>query len=171
VRKPHLAFLIILLIVGTLPAELPKIRPELPKVLPLLDTGRVVVRVEKTTKSWRLLRGGWPYFIKGACVWGEKVRVEELKGAGANSMRTYTSKYAKWTLDQAHRRGMTVMLGFEASTERHGFLYTDPNTSINMTRYDMLTSAEGCVPWIDRAIKLVTPYAGKITCAGTPTLP
>ena len=125
-RILHHAFPIILLIVGTLPAELPKIRPALAKVPPLLDTGRVVVRVEKTRKSWRLLRGGRPYFIKGACVWGEQVRVEELKGAGANSMRTYTSQYAKWTLDQAHRRGMTVMLGFEASPERHGFLYTDP---------------------------------------------
>ena len=92
-RILHHAFPIISLIVGTLPAELPKIRPALAKVPLLLDTGRVVVRVEKTRKSWRLLRGGRPYFIKGACVWGEQVRVEELKGAGANSMRTYTSQY------------------------------------------------------------------------------
>ncbi|HEY5705919.1 MAG TPA: hypothetical protein VIS96_10130 [Terrimicrobiaceae bacterium] len=29
-----------------------------------------------------------------------------------------------------------------------------------------VVSHEGCVPWIDRAIKLVTPYAGQITLRG-----
>jgi len=31
-----------------------------------------------------------------------------------------------------------------------------------------VVSHEGCVPWIDRAIELVRPYAGEITLRGTP---
>ena len=59
----------------------------------------IPVRIEQTPKGWRLLRDGLPYFVKGACVWGENVRASDLKDAGANSLRTYHSKYARWTLD------------------------------------------------------------------------
>lgn len=85
----------------------------------------VSVSVEQTSKGWTLLRAGWPYFVKGACVWGENARLDELRAAGANSVRTYHSKYARWTLDAAARRGMTVLLGYEINTEHHGFSYLD----------------------------------------------
>lgn len=83
----------------------------------------VPVSVEHTVKGWRMLRGGWPYFVKGACVWGENARLDELRAAGGNSVRTYHSKYARWTLDSAARRGMTVFLGFEIATEYQDFSY------------------------------------------------
>jgi hypothetical protein len=83
----------------------------------------VPVSVEQTSRGWRLLRAGWPYFVKGACVWGENVRFRELRAAGANSVRTYHSKYARWTLDAAERHGMTVLLGYEINGEHHGFSY------------------------------------------------
>jgi len=83
----------------------------------------VTVSVEQTAKDWKLLRAGWPYFVKGACVWGENARLDELRAAGANSVRTYHSKYARWTLDAADRRGMTVMLGYEINNENQGFSY------------------------------------------------
>ena len=86
----------------------------------------VPVRLEQTPKGWRMLRDGSPYFVKGACVWGENVRLSDLKDAGANSLRTYHSKYARWTLDAAQRRGMTVMLGYEISGHHEGFSYLDP---------------------------------------------
>ena len=86
----------------------------------------IPVRIEQTPKGWRLLRDGLPYFVKGACVWGENVRASDLKDAGANSLRTYHSKYARWTLDAAQRRGMTVMLGYEISGHHEGFSYLDP---------------------------------------------
>lgn len=86
-----------------------------------------VVRVDQTAKGWRLLRDGEPYYVKGACVWGENVRLEDLKAAGGNSLRTYHSKYARWTLNAAQRYGMTVMLGFEINGEYHGFSYSDRN--------------------------------------------
>jgi len=90
----------------------------------LVKNRAVPVTLEPTEKGgWRLVRGGWPYFVKGACVWGENVRMEELKEAGANSVRTYHSKYARWTLDAALSRGMTVMLGWEINNENHGFSY------------------------------------------------
>jgi hypothetical protein len=95
---------------------------------PLEETGAskrrpVPVMVQQTPKGWKLLRAGWPYFVRGACVWGENVRFDELRAAGANSVRTYHSKYARWTLDAAARRDMTVLLGFEINNEHHGFSY------------------------------------------------
>ena len=83
----------------------------------------VPVSVDQSPKGWKLLRAGGPYFVKGACVWGENVRFDELRAAGANSVRTYHSKYARWTLDAAARRDMTVMLGFEINNENDGFSY------------------------------------------------
>lgn len=86
----------------------------------------VPVSLQQTSKGWQLLRGGAPYFVKGACVWGENARLDELRVAGGNSVRTYHSKYARWTLDAAARRGLTVLLGFEINSEYHGFSYLDP---------------------------------------------
>jgi len=99
--------------------------PPLPET-PLIPRGPVPVKIEQTSKGWRMLRDGRPYFVKGACVWGENVRLTDLKAAGGNSVRTYHSKYARWTLDAAQRQGMTVMLGYEISGEYRGFSYHDP---------------------------------------------
>jgi len=91
-----------------------------------------LVKIEQTAKGWKLMRNGAPYFAKGACVWGENVKMDELKAAGANSVRTYSSKFARWTLDAAQARGMTVFLGYEVSGE-HGFSYLN-ETDVNAQR-------------------------------------
>ncbi len=90
---------------------------------PLHAGGPSAVQIEHTPKGWRMLRNGWPYFVRGACVWGENVRLNDLVAAGGNSLRTYHSKYARWTLDAAQRRGLTVMLGYEINSEHGGFSY------------------------------------------------
>lgn len=98
----------------------------------------VPVVVQKTPRGGTLLRGGWPYFVRGACVWGENVRFDELRAAGANSVRTYHSKYARWTLDAAARRGMTALLGFEINSENQGFSYLN-ETDVRHQREAYLT--------------------------------
>lgn len=42
---------------------------------------------------------------------------------GANSFRTWGVDNAKQVLDEAHKRGLTVMLGLWLQHERHGFDY------------------------------------------------
>lgn len=94
-----------------------------------------VVRVEKTMHndgkiSWRLLRDGKPYFVKGACVWGNDerkifARLDDLAQAGANSARTYWSGDSQSTLDRAAKLKMTVTLGLEVDKPRHGFDFND----------------------------------------------
>ncbi len=87
----------------------------------------VSVTVTQSPKGWKLHRAGQPYFVKGACVWGENARLDELREAGANSVRTYHSKYARWTLDAAARRGLTVLLGYEINHPHDGFSYLSEN--------------------------------------------
>jgi hypothetical protein len=81
--------------------------------------------IEQEQGRWQMRRGGWPYTANGVCIWGEAVRLDELVAAGANSVRTYDPAHAAWTLREAGRRGLSVMLGFEAGKPRHGFDYTD----------------------------------------------
>ncbi|HEV7299390.1 MAG TPA: glycoside hydrolase family 2 TIM barrel-domain containing protein [Tepidisphaeraceae bacterium] len=75
--------------------------------------------------GWRMLRGGQPYVAKGVCIWGEAVRLDELVTAGGNSVRAYDPAHADWTLKEAGRRGLTVMLSFDPGKPRHGFDYKD----------------------------------------------
>jgi hypothetical protein len=87
----------------------------------------IPVHLEKSPNGrWKLLRGGWPYFVRGACVWGENVRFPDLQNAGGNAVRTYHSRHARWTLDAAARRGMTVLVGYEINGENDGFSYLRP---------------------------------------------
>lgn len=96
------------------------------------------VRVEKTVQKdgknvWRLLRDGKPYFVKGACVWGDDerkiyARLDELAQAGANSVRTYWHGDAQSTLDRAAKLKMTVTLGLDVDKPRHGFDFNDEKT-------------------------------------------
>ncbi|MDJ0750562.1 MAG: glycoside hydrolase family 2 TIM barrel-domain containing protein [Woeseiaceae bacterium] len=82
----------------------------------------VPVKLVTTEQGWQLLRGGEPYFIKGA---GGSGSLEQLAAAGANSVRTWSTDGAGEILDEAHDLGLTVTLGIWLGHERHGFDYND----------------------------------------------
>ena len=72
--------------------------------------------------NYRIYRDGDPYFIKGA---GGSSRLDLLVESGGNSIRTWNTQNADSILDEAHKRGLTVMLGIWLEHERHGFDYDD----------------------------------------------
>jgi Glycosyl hydrolases family 2, TIM barrel domain len=83
----------------------------------------IPVKVVKTAAGWRLLRGGEPYFIKGAAGDGPK---DELARAGGNSIRTWgVDGDTPRVLDEARRLGLTVTLGIWLGHKEHGFNYRD----------------------------------------------
>lgn len=81
------------------------------------------VEVKKTETGYTLVRNGMPYFIKGA---GGTARLEELKAAGGNSLRTWNTGNAEIVLTNADKLGLTVTMGLDVARERHGFDYNDP---------------------------------------------
>jgi len=72
--------------------------------------------------NYNIYRGDEPYFIKGA---GGHSRLDLLVESGGNSIRTWSTSNADSILDEAHQRGLTVMLGIWLQHERHGFNYDD----------------------------------------------
>src|SRR5688500_12502111 len=84
-----------------------------------------VTVIERGGDRWQVRRGGQPYVANGVCIWGEAARLDELVAAGGNSVRTYDPVHGAWTLREAGRRGLSVMLGFDPGKPRHGFDYTD----------------------------------------------
>ncbi len=82
----------------------------------------VKVEVRKGEKGYVLLRGGQPYFIKGA---GGSGNFARLAAYGGNSVRTWGTRNGKNVLDSAHKYGLTVLMGLSVASERHGFDYND----------------------------------------------
>lgn len=82
----------------------------------------IKVEVRKTEKGFELLRGGKPYYIKGA---GGTSYYNRVAAYGGNSVRTWSTNNAKSILDSAHKNGLTVMMGLPVVPERHGFNYND----------------------------------------------
>jgi hypothetical protein len=80
-----------------------------------------IVKNEADT-SFQLLRNGKPYFVNGA---GGGSYVSRIPAAGGNSIRTWSTKDAKQILDSAQKHGLTVLMGLDATPERHGFNYDD----------------------------------------------
>ena len=90
-------------------------------ILPTFSQADVVpVELRQTEDGWQLLRGGEPYFIKGA---GGSGSLEQLAAAGANSVRTWGADDIGPLLDEAHALGLTVTVGIWLGHERHGFDY------------------------------------------------
>ncbi len=79
-------------------------------------------KIEKTETGFQLIRNGKPYYVKGV---GGQVNFDEMVKIGANSFRTWGIEDAKNVLDEAEKRGLTVMLGFWLQHERHGFDYNN----------------------------------------------
>jgi hypothetical protein len=82
----------------------------------------IPVELQKTGQGWQLLRGGEPYFIRGA---GGSASLEQLAAAGANSLRTWGADDIGARLDAAHALGLSVTVGIWLGHERHGFDYND----------------------------------------------
>ena len=81
----------------------------------------VPVELKRTQSGWQLLRGGDPYFIRGA---GGNASLQALAKAGANSVRTWGGDVGG-VLNEAHALGMTVTVGIWLGHQRHGFDYGD----------------------------------------------
>ena len=82
----------------------------------------IPVELRQTEQGWQLLRGGEPYFIRGA---GGDASLEQLAAAGANSLRTWGADDIGARLDAAHALGLSVTVGIWLGHERHGFDYSD----------------------------------------------
>ena len=94
-----------------------------PLLLPATSLGQVIpVELNKSDEGWQLLRGGEPYFIRGA---GGSAPLEQLAAAGGNSVRTWSTDNVGPLLDKAHALGLTVTVGIWLGHERHGFDYSD----------------------------------------------
>lgn len=87
------------------------------------QTKPIKVEVKQAGGRYELLRGGQPYFIKGA---GGGQFPERIKAYGGNSIRTWGTNGADKVLAEANKNGLTVMLGLDVARERHGFNYDDP---------------------------------------------
>ncbi len=87
------------------------------------DAGPVPVKIVKTANGDQLVRGGKPYFIKGAGGDGSKPM---LKADGGNSWRTWgVGPDTQGQLDEAQKLGMTVTVGFWMGHTSQGFNYND----------------------------------------------
>ena len=92
----------------------------------------IPVEVKRTGESWQLLRGGKPYYVKGAGGDGSKKLLVEC---GGNSFRTWgVDDKTQAQLDEAHRLGLTVTVGMWLGHERHGFNYSSVDQVIAQTK-------------------------------------
>ncbi len=82
----------------------------------------IKVELKEVDGKWQILRGGQPYYIKG--VGGNKY-LDQAVAYGANSIRTWGIEEAVAVLDDAHKRGLTVLFGLWVGVERQGFNYDD----------------------------------------------
>ena len=87
----------------------------------------IKVEIVAAEGGYQLLRGGQPYVVKGAGI--DNRNLQSLVDHGANSLRTWSvddgAQPAEQLLDRASSLGLTVSLGLEFSSERHGFNYDD----------------------------------------------
>ena len=84
--------------------------------------GPIKVEIKKEGDSWKLYRGGEPYYING--VGGQKY-LDKAVAYGANSVRTWGAGEAIAVLDEAHEKGLSVLFGLWVGCERQGFDYND----------------------------------------------
>ncbi|MBC8143762.1 MAG: hypothetical protein H7Y38_20215, partial [Armatimonadetes bacterium] len=79
-------------------------------LLPIAADVPVPTKLVKSGADFSLLRGGKPYYVKGA---GAETRLEELKRTGANSVRTWgVDDKTGAFLDKCHALGLTVTVGY-----------------------------------------------------------
>lgn len=82
----------------------------------------IKVKLVKTPRGYELLRGGKPYFIKGA---GGSYSLSVLKACGGNSARTWGAANIGAELKEAAKLHMSVTVGFWLGHPSDGFNYHD----------------------------------------------
>src|SRR6201981_967123 len=75
----------------------------------------------------------------------------------AGLLRLWESAKEAWRFPTKGSRGYAPLIISLVNTREVLYLVNRPGNVV---------SHEGCVPWIDRAIELVRPYAGEITLRG-----
>ncbi|MCF7686870.1 MAG: hypothetical protein K9M98_07030 [Cephaloticoccus sp.] len=88
----------------------------------VLNAQPVRVELRQTPAGFELLRGGAPFYVRGA---GGTHHLKSLAAAGANSVRTWGTDLDSKVLDEAQQLGLTVCAGIWIEHERHGFDYDD----------------------------------------------
>ncbi len=79
-------------------------------------------RADVVVKGRDILVDGKPFIVKGAA---GTTRLDLLRQLGANTVRSYGAEEA-WLLDEAHKHGLKVILGFWLEHPRRGVSYRDP---------------------------------------------
>lgn len=85
-------------------------------------SGPIKVEVRLVDSSYKMFRGGEPYFVKGA---GGSAYPSRIAAYSGNSIRTWGTRGAQRVLDSAQKHGLTVLMGLDVTSERHGFNYDD----------------------------------------------
>ena len=80
------------------------------------------VEIVSENGQWNLKVEGTNFYVKGA---GGVKEMDQIVACGGNTIRTWGIENAQEILDEAHKRGLKVMLGFWIQHERHGFDYND----------------------------------------------
>ncbi len=103
----------------------------------------IKVEVVNVEGRYQIMRGGEPYYIKGAGL--EFGSVLSFAAHGGNSIRTWTTRKDNQTaqelLDNALENGVTVALGLKMGAEHWGFDYDDPQavaTQLESLRVEVL---------------------------------
>jgi hypothetical protein len=121
-KEGSVAILVLSVCLAVCSAQLPGAQESAPRV----PAGPVKVEIRKENGSFRLYRGGQPYFIKGAVYGGDpngQFPLKELKARGGNSIRSGGTQI----LDEAQRLGMTVLFNLPMGMElANKFNYSDP---------------------------------------------
>ncbi|HKL14266.1 MAG TPA: glycoside hydrolase family 2 TIM barrel-domain containing protein, partial [Balneolaceae bacterium] len=87
------------------------------------SNGPISVEIREVNGSFKLYRGGEPYYINGA---GGSENLDLLVSVGGNSIRRWsTGRNTMNLLDRAHNLGISVCLGLDMGKERHGFDYNN----------------------------------------------
>lgn len=80
------------------------------------------VEIRKTGKRYQFYRNGKPYFVKGA---SGRQRLDLVRAAGGNSIRTYSTSGLDTLLDRAQALDLSVAVGIYVGRELEGFDYKD----------------------------------------------
>lgn len=90
----------------------------------------VKVEVRRAGEGFQLVRGGEPYFVKGAVYWAHPdTRAYPLSGVaalGGNSIRI-GGEHLDALVTAAERLGLTVTIGLPLQKQREGFDYDNPD--------------------------------------------
>lgn len=78
------------------------------------------VHIEKQNDSYRLIRNGKPFLVKGV---SGRTRLKELQEIGGNCIRTYDTTNLGATLDEAEKLGLAVIAGVWLPKSKSDWFY------------------------------------------------